>query len=56
MAGKVSPQAIEISDYRWVDIAEARKIIAPNRAVSFGHLLDAYQQERSIYLEAGEVL
>lgn len=52
----VSPQALEISDYRWVEIAEARKIIAPKLASRFSHLLDAYQQDRSIYLEGGEIL
>ena len=55
-ANKVSPQAIEISDFRWVDVAEARKLIAPKLSVRFGHLLDAYDDQRSIYLESGELV
>lgn len=55
-AAEVSPQAIEISDYRWMDTAEARREIAPKLRTRFHHLLDAYEQERTIYLESGESL
>lgn len=54
LASSVSPQAMEISDYKWADLAEAKKIIAPKLALRFGHLLDAYMQETSVYLEFGE--
>lgn len=55
-ASTVSPQAMEVSDYRWVEPGEARKLIAPKLSVRFGHLLDSYEQERSIYLESGELV
>ncbi len=56
MAATVSPQAIEISDYRWVDTTEALQIIAPKLKARFKNLLAAYEEERCIYMEAGEIL
>ncbi len=56
MATTVTPQAIEISDYRWVEVKEALQIIAPKLKHRFANLLAAYEQERSIYMEAGEIL
>ena len=53
-AANVSPQAMEISDYKWVELSEARRIIAPKLSSRFEHLLDAYRDERSVYLEFGE--
>ena len=55
-AGMVTPQAIEISDFRWVDIAEARSIIAPRLKSRFANFLKAYQDQTSIYLESGETI
>lgn len=56
VASTVTPQAIEISDYRWVEVSEAHKIIAPGLKSRFTNLLLAYEQERCIYMEAGEIL
>jgi 8-oxo-dGTP pyrophosphatase MutT (NUDIX family) len=36
--------------------AEARQMIAPRLKTRFYNLLSAYEQERSIYMEAGEIL
>ena len=56
IADSVSPQPLEISDYRWADIAEARELIAPKLKSRFFHLLDAYEDGRQVYLESGELL
>ena len=55
-AAKVSPQALEISDFCWAEPAQARKLVAPKLSVRFGHLLDAYDEQRSIYLESGDLI
>ncbi len=56
IAGTVTPQALEISDFCWVEVSEARTLIAPRLKTRFNNLLTAYEQERSIYTEAGEIL
>lgn len=56
VADTVSPQAIEISDYRWMTVAEAREKIAPKLKSRFYHLLDAYAEGNSLYLESGETI
>lgn len=53
-AASASPQVMEVSDYKWVELTEAHQMIAPKLAARFGHLLDAYTHETSVYLESGE--
>jgi 8-oxo-dGTP pyrophosphatase MutT (NUDIX family) len=53
MAANVSPQALEISDYCWVNLIKAHELMAPKLKSRFASLIEAYEDETSIYLEAG---
>lgn len=54
VAKTVTPQPLEVSDFRWVDVAEAQAMIAAKLSRRFHHLLISYEQNNSIYMEAGE--
>ena len=52
----VSPQALEISDYCWVNLIRAQELMAPKLKNRFTSLIEAYENESAVYLEAGEKL
>lgn len=56
LAKTVTPQALEVSDFRWVEVPEAQAIIAPKLSRRFHNLLMAYEQNNSVYMEVGELI
>jgi 8-oxo-dGTP diphosphatase len=52
-ASRVTPEPLEISDWRWVSRAEALDIIWPRLKPRMEQLLAAYDAGHSAYLESG---
>ncbi|MBW4062024.1 NUDIX hydrolase [Candidatus Saccharibacteria bacterium] len=53
VAATVTPQKLEVSDWRWATRAEAMELIAPRLRPRLVELFDAYDTDKPVYLNTG---